>query len=799
MSDDIDTPTEIRLNLKHNGITKRKLGREGCNRLLKKDANGDIFVLNSDWNDILEAAIDGAIKETEDSLKKGKIPDIEIAVLIRKLVKHIIHGVIFISLKKIELLVKLCLQILNNQIFPTSYKDEYRSILCETLLPKVSHSLSFIYFVNIFQYLKDVAFQNKRNALESTNLRLLKHFCRALFMDESRSLELFESLLVWFSDVLLPMVSDDSSSQAAITATAADCISMMIQYQGLNCAEMFYINIRSILSAVIRQLSANQLRDSQRDSYLRFLNSYIILSRSINACDTNDTLQNSSQFQSHKVFPPLSKLDPMYNSLGNLCDVLTADDCLRALVVYAYNHVRQSQARDSYVNLQGDIKVRSNLQITAMAVVLHQQQFAYDNLFLQTNSDRERSRSLPSIIANVSSSSSSSNSTDVQSGKRSHSEYSSSTISCPPPVALGYADLILQKITSFNLHSSSLASQTGSSSIATAARHMNSGSLEGLIILLATMARLYPKGDFLVTRREKERDKTCDICDLDMMLIKLSEWIMVLTQKLYDTLQLLGEQQLQGSILLALNGLAVVTAELIGSVKMQLMNMGDIQSDSKVGVLLTLWTEVMSLLVEDSFFVQCLSVCKKNSRSECAYRLMFTLISNGLLEMPSQLLILRKVLSLPAVKDPRTVDSPVFFLLISTAIAKSDIESPDSLCALLLNRMAYEEYTTTDDLTVSKNSELLKNNGPISITQCLHTAFSGYSKNEHHLTKGVAYVASWLDYQLDAPSSARMSSLVAGDFAHGINRILATTLQHSLINGNILNINFFPTSLFSIE
>jgi hypothetical protein len=111
--------------------------------------------------------------------------------------------------------------------------------------------------------------------------------------------------------------------------------------------------------------------------------------------------------------------------------------------------------------------------------------------------------------------------------------------------------------------------------------------------------------------------------------------------------------------------------------------------------------------------------------------------------------------------------------------------------------MPHGEYTSTDALAVS--SELLKNNGHISISQSLHTAFSGYSENEHHLTRGVAYVASWLDYQLDAPSSARMSSLVAGDFAHGINRILATTLQHSLITGNILYTNFFATSLLSIE
>jgi hypothetical protein len=164
---------------------------------------------------------------------------------------------------------------------------------------------------------------------------------------------------------------------------------------------------------------------------------------------------------------------------------------------------------------------------------------------------------------------------------------------------------------------------------------------------------------------------------------------------------------------------------------------------------------------------------------------MFTLISNGLLEVPSQLLMLRTILSLPAVQDPRTVDSPIFFLLISTAIAKSEVESPNSLCASLLNRVPNGEYLSTDIIAVSRNIELLKNDSNISITQCFYTAYSGYNKNEHHLTRGVAYVASWLDYQLDAPASARMTSLIAGDFACGINKILATTLQHSSTTGNI--------------
>ena len=141
---------DIRSNLSSDKITSRAKGRKSCSELINSDANGDIIICNEEWKEILMAALDGALKDTDASLKKDKQPDIEVAVLMRRIVKHTVQSTIHIPFKRYEVLIKHSFQVLYNQAFSAQYRDEYKNILCEILAPKISHSLSFDTFYSIY-------------------------------------------------------------------------------------------------------------------------------------------------------------------------------------------------------------------------------------------------------------------------------------------------------------------------------------------------------------------------------------------------------------------------------------------------------------------------------------------------------------------------------------------------------------------------------------------------------------------------------------------------------------------------
>jgi hypothetical protein len=855
---------DISFNLQSDKITTRAKGRKSCFELIKSDASGELLVSNSDWKGILEGAVNGALQEMKYSLNKEKAHDIEVAVLLRGIVKHILaQGVYFSKSNKFEMVVKHTLTVLYHSSFSVQHKDEYRNVLCEMLETKIVHSLSFDYLWSIFKYMQDVGFLTQRNTSESSNLKLLKQFCKALFMDYPGFPELLNALLLWFGNTLFPLTGDNPLCQAAMTATIADCWAMLLQYQGLNCANIFYANAKTILVPVIRQLSVNQLRDTQREPLLRFIYSYIKFSTSINMSENNKADEpskfNRDSVNQDTAFPPLSERDPLHGCLYFLCEALTTDDALRSLVVYAYNQVRQGQARDSYVNAVVDPKVLSNLMVTAIAVVLHQQQYAYtertipfysrplsrshsqsQSVVSSSRSKRDTVEVLDNPTTSSSSSSSSSSAAAAaatnsnQNSKRPRSEFQGTQNILPRnqnSYSVGFADKILQRMNSFTIQSTAFSQNGLSSNNTIAARHVASATLEGLMILLSVISRFFPNGEFLKeneneNKNENENGKimgnqnisnmkaqlSCHVCDSNSFSRKLLTWIEVVFSKLLETLPLANEQQLQGSIFLALIGLADITANIIRNFENQKGSGSfDEFQASKIKELRDIWTKIIRVMLSDSNLGRHLKLSRKNSMSECAYKLLYTLIGNDLVQLPSKLYVLNRVLNFPGVKNPFGVDSPAFFQLISVAILKSDINSPESIGAELLSESQNSSYfrykeisqkertdfstdstglsTSTTIIIDANQSQNQNQNQNLDQIPLLYLLPSTYNKQFRNLAlvprlesvalvpdRGVIYIICWLDQQL-CVGGARMSVQTGGDIGLSLCRILNSSFS----------------------
>jgi hypothetical protein len=302
------------------------------------------------------------------------------------------------------------------------------------------------------------------------------------------------------------------------------------------------------------------------------------------------------------------------------------------------------------------------------------------------------------------------------------------------------------------------------------------------------------------------KGKTCKSNVPDFLIQKLMDWINVISQKLYDTLRFAGQQQLIGCLLQALNGLAAVSAVLIDSKNIKVKE----DSAGREGGLLKLWTKVIDLLTVHSTFSRCLLISKKKSLSELAYQLINTLMLKDLILLPSRITLLRRVLVLPGVKDPRGVDSPIFLLLLATMLKKTDLVSTESVCAMLLqsigslgvvtdvraidynkevslpvieslhtvliniNRRAIESPNPNSNLNPNKNGGYKGSNN--NNNENNSNASFKISSDDINPLRGVIYISLWLDNQLESPPSARMSVQAAGDISDGICQILNATL-----------------------
>ena len=887
-----DSVDDTLSNLSSDKITVRVKGRKSCSELIKADFSGESYINDDEWKEILVASISGASKDAHVASKKEKSPDIEVAVFMRKLIKHVVQNTIWIAEKKLQLLAKHCLEVLYSA-FPAPYKDEYKHILCEILEPKISSFLNFNFLSEVQIYLRESAFLTQRAYSENSNLKLLKQFCKALFTDECKSTDLLKTLLNWFGDNLLPSVREDNlQSLALMTAAVADCCVYIMQYQGSN----FFHYSKNILVSIIRQLSLSKLRDSHRDSYLRFLFSYIKLSTSINMSE-NDEKNGGNPISPVNDFPPLPEKNPLNESLQTLCEILTADDALRALIVYC--QVRQSHLKSSYVNYLTDTKVQCNLQITAMIVVLHQQQYALQKSELSCDNDIDAAISNNSSGEGISSSSSDNNNVTHSNysennscnknnkmefttnnnnskcynhkkdfynekkqndgracgGKRSYEEYiDTEDLTSISKNQIGCADYILERIQFFSFLNSNSNSNSKVSPNSKLIRNstkigpiqgrlITSASLEGLILLVTVMTKMFPKGEFLKSNKKDEINKidnnkgktenknfyninplnienkknfmnsytkmklhsaecSCVICECNSLLYMLSKWISVVGSKLFETLPLLEEQQLQGSVLLALNGLAFVTKEIFKKIKNK-KNINNI--DEKFVFIRILWTKIVNTILVDNTFNRNLKICREHSISECAFELMNTIIKNDLIITSSTIQIFKTIQELSSFQDVRGVRSPHFLNLFSSIIQKSDFDNENSICKNLMYKISNSTYMNIDVRSIvnddnEKNERSIDPN--ISIFQYLSTNLNYFSNDDDdddyydgennnndnnnnnenrrrclsNSDRGMIYIACFLDEQINDDSSARLTVQLAGDLSLALNEILIACL-----------------------
>ena len=697
-----DSASDIRFKLQSDKITVRAKARKACLDLIKSDAAGDLFVSSSDWKGIVEAAAKGAQIEIKNSIDKEKHFDLETATLMKSLVKHVVHSITLIPVATYQSILESSLDILYDKRFSLPYKDEYKNILCDILEPKISSSLSLSDFSMIFLYMREVAFLSQGNNTEILNRRLLKSFCKALCMDSCQCPNFFETILLWFIDCLLPSVGDDPQSLASMTATIADCCILMLQYRDINCANVFFAHSKVLLAAVVKQLSISQLRDAHRESCLRFILECIKFSTTLNLNSRNNSTDLQLRFTSRTVYAPLSELDPFCGSLRFLCDALISDNALRSLVTYAFNQVRQSQVRESYVNAVNDVKVRCNLHITALAVVLHQEQHGRNMYGItgprslpsetqrdenpqnsQNNQERNNSQNLKRSRSALE------NNENVSSGDVLSQETSSSC-------TMGYADIILQRIENFEVQSSSAAQQNFVGNQTNTARHIALASLDGLMIILAAISELFPNGDFLVSKyggtNEKfqknstvtKNVKKCNVCEFEDVAVKLLQWIAAVRLKLFEVLPLSGEQQIQGSIFLALKGLVVVTSSLLKDRK-DTHTVSDNCTQKNSEKFCEIWTGIVLVILSDGNLVRYFKSNRTHSVSVCVYNFLTTLLHHDLISQHSRNFVLNAVLNFPGVKNPVGVECPALFHLLSTAISKSEIGSLEFVCSGLLS------------------------------------------------------------------------------------------------------------------
>ena len=325
---------------------------------------------------------------------------------------------------------------------------------------------------------------------------------------------------------------------------------------------------------------------------------------------------------------------------------------------------------------------------------------------------------------------------------------------------------------------------------------------------------------------------SCGSCAEATLLTKLTAWVEVMAKKFADTLLLSKEKQLHGSALLALEGLAKVTVTLLaknGNSERSDRLIGPLQNE--LGKLLaivqgdggnaTMATSTMSMTMGRYLGV---SIIRRGTVGEGGLSLLGALIRYDLIALPHRASLVHRCLALSAVKDMRTVESPLTLRLLAIAIAKAE-EVHAAEASLTLAQRVFElgclgpehsfehpSFTTlsagathggeVEDTSVSIMRRLLMllSSSSSSSSSALRatrpsssSSSSSSSTTSHHTTttttaaiasistsvpiRGLVYIVTWLDHQVS--SESRLSSINIAEFADALSDLL-----HACMVGN---------------
>jgi len=747
---------EVSRLLRSDKVTERKKGRKDCEALLIRDKS-NVAIPTLLGPDLLRGVLSYEEQEIKYARAKQKDVELDIVSFVRKVIRHFISSaqrhvqVIVTTVDRdrvpcIGVIYTWVLEQVKDQRHEMAYKEEHRNILCDLLDYRVAHSLAnqshLLY--NVLSYLQ-AAMVDQPSVTSKSHQRLLKQLCRVLFSDEEGVAVVVSSMVAWLCSPngLFACVSGEAKAEADLAVTVADCCAVLIEYHGLNIAQLAFQHMKLPLQIVIRQLPLQHSRDSYRDPYVRFIYSFLNLTMQASASLSCGITENnpliSSSAGGSRPMTPVHGLSARQHSpssprrdathlsvpsvLTTLCTALAHEDCLKYLVLSTTNITTLRQSSDSYYNSSDEPKNRLYFDVVAMALCLEHLHS------LRTSSGADANK----IMADGS-----------------------------------MLSVCFARIAKFSL-------LTGNAQKADAGVELKTHPVlfEALLSVLTSLTRIYSHGEFLLTGIGFFTHSMCPAKRLD----KLCLLVAVLRGKLEEALSL-HNRQVIGSLLSTLCGFVRLTAALCTSVGSSAYSAekGFRQEEGAMSVnearIRKEWSSVINLLLREAHISKYSSICKRASVSEYFVGLLNAILEYDVLEPTNKWSVQQRLwTSLDFVRDPRLAESATALNLLSNMIRRSGHEVPQVICQTLLSSLREATFREESHLSVAAGDMdvLSANSGPArtqGITQAMMTQLPAPIKHSVVLglplddMRGVqqvlVYIVCWLEYQLDARLTSRV-------------------------------------------
>ncbi len=798
---------EVSRLLRSDKVTERKKGRKDCEALLIKDKT-NVTILPILGPDLLRGVLTYEELEIKYARSKNKGVELDVALFVHKVIRHFISSsqkymqVIVTTADRermpcIGVVISWILENLKDQRHELPYREEHRNILSDLLDYRVSHSLALLphLIINILKYLQD-AMIDKLSVNSKSHQRLLKQLCRILFSDDESVAAAISNLIPWLcgANGLFSCVSDEAKAEADLAVTAAECCTVLIEYHGLNIADLAFQHMKLLLQVITRQLPLQCSRDTFRDPYTRFLRCYLNLT--IQACSSlscgineGNPLISPSGGANNRFAAPVhvsgqhsiassisissvnssSNLQGISAAVGSptvlslLCIAMSQEDCLKYLIHSVTSTNAQRQSVDSYINPLDDPRVRLYIDTVATAYCL-------EHLHHISMIGRGTQRT----------------------------EYKGSMLSSGGAVwdsSLGHMHARISKFSVLNTNAN--ISKSDPSEAKT-----HPIMMEAYLLILQSLSRLFPRSEFLISNlsffpspnglSRKHR--------LDAVCLTIS----ALREKLEESL-MLHNRQLIGGLLLTLSEFVRLSAALFSRTELHSDSGPSRTSEQNVR---KEWSAVISLLLRESSITKFGGICKRSSVSECYLGLINAILEFEVLDSTLKWNMQQPLWTwMEFVRDPRMAESAMPLFLLANMIRRSGHELPQALCQTLLMSVSAQELSRantsqTEDFNIGgagsvrltgivQGSNILAGPARRSVVQSLPAeALAG----KQLVT---VYIICWLEHQLDARLGSRVPISSSKSVCEALDSLVQEVLppvRKSARTSNIRNAGQTPVA-----
>ena len=825
---------EVSRQLKSDKVTERRKGRKDCEDLLIRDkTNVAIPPLEKNKDNgslgglLIRDVLTYEIKEIESAKKRDKVVSLDVAQFTRRVCRHFVRHsqqhlqcVVKFGQDRVPLIavvISHVLAIITEKRLEVKYRDEHRQILCDLLDIKVAHSLTQTpeFLLQVFEYLS-VDMVDKSAIIHVVNQKIMKQLCRLLFADNDQVKFIIENIVTWFCDCnnLFNVVSDDPKSEVDLCATIADCCAILMEHHSINITKLVFTKMNSPLMIMTRHLQTQQLRDHNRDSFMRFLLFYMNLSKdSSYGCEVFPNIHpfsKDSTTQNHNIKGNFKDNDDhgitnndedytcshnntdIGNShmLDSLCVALSNEDSLKSIVVHSSSIMSLRQNRDTYHSPIQDPKVRLFFDVTATTyclqrlrvvskypvVALTQGHENSESLFLNAFTSHTMLDQMFYRIFNYSST------PEVRSKSRSSN--------LKIPLATDGTNTIKNvggKDTNFY-------GQRGVYS--TSFSPTNPLLFEALLLILQSLIRLYPRGEFLLNGTDFERHTLPRLTRVE----KLRFLLLVLKNKLKDAF-VGADMKILGALLCTLNSLtrisAVLSSSNVNMAKNTWANLDQSATAAATKKLQIEWGELAVLLLQDPHLSRYGSICRRDSVSDHYTALLDSMITFNVVEPTNLLELQQQFWRLTLVTDHRASQSPSAFLFIRSLFTEPSFEILPVMCVSFINAVHEARavnlnqdhieglYTPLVDNNV-ENAQFANMQEQFDKKTMFSTMGKKYLFEEIVLEEIVGtlqimlYLVCWLEYQAEEASlQTRVPLHSCGQYCSAIDSLLTVVLPCS--------------------